>query len=242
MKKQKIFFGILAFLSVLFNTGFIVLKIVNFTNPKIVGFTAIGSCLLAMVLPLGLSLFLFFRFNSVKRVLKIALSVVTVIAILGSGFYSVLALPFVEVISTTDNISNYLNVDRPNRKTYDLIFPANVPENSTNQSYHYGYEDCSPFDTSIYMLAKWDLPEDEYNAEKERIMSKYPEGISRYNKQSQFTDYFVYYTGGNLNLIFSYSDDTNTVQYVFEGLSGKSSYIHKIYERETTGMEIIIPS
>lgn len=236
MKKQKIFFVILVVAAFMFNAGRILFKLFMYAQPKFVGFKVIGTCLLAMVLPLGLSFLLLFKFSGIKRWLKILLTNIAVIAILGSGIWSALMSPFMEIISYTDDINDYMAVDFRGR----YHFPEKIPENSANQSYHYAYEDCYIFNVDTSILAKWDLPKDEYEAEKERVLSLYPDGIEKFNEQSNLTDYFIANVP-SCTLIFSYSDETNTVQYVFENLSGDSQYVNSVYQRDTKGIKLFVP-
>lgn len=238
MKKQHIFFGALVFLAFWLNAGLVLVKIMGFMYPKIVGFEVIGKSLLAMLLPLGLSLVLLFRCNKMNNDSKIPLAAVTAGLIICSFFYSSFCAPFYEVISATDDIKNYLRIDGWYSDTL-YMFPEKIPESSTDRSYHYIYEDSEPFfDTDLYVTAKWNLPKDEYEAEKARVFSQYPGGVENFNKQSQLTGYFISNVE-SFTLIFSYSDESHTVQYVLEDLSGHSEYV-KGYERNKNEVKLFL--
>lgn len=227
MKVHKFIFAFLAFISIFVNITWFILEIIVLKNPRIVGLQAITSIFLAMLLPLLLSIFLFFKYQKIKRLFKISLTIILIFSIIASGFYSLIVTPFLEIISTTDNISDYLKTDVSNN-IYSRIFPSEIPEKSINQTYYYAYKDNGPFHEDIYIIAKWDLPENEYITEKERILSQYPDGIFRINSESQMTDYFISYSD-YLTLIFSFSDTDKTVQYIYENLTGHSQYIKKLY-------------
>lgn len=145
--------------------------------------------------------------------------------------YTFLAPP---VYSSTTNPAHYLHLDNlfysDNLWREDIyyIFPAVIPDSAINNddnSYYLDYEDFSAttkyyyrfethIETKFDLFAEWQLPDDEYLAEKERILAKgnitsvVQKGDWQcvYFCDTKFLDMYV--------LLFAYNDSTQTVRYV----------------------------
>lgn len=148
------------------------------------------------------------------------------------------SIPFVylgtPIISKTNDLSFYLITDKSVSKdlTYQKLFPQLVPSTMQNGYYYYCYDNA--IDPSLDILAKWSISETDYQKEKQRVFSIYPDGKTVINSSSGLTDYYIIGSGSDVSshyryLIFSYSDDTNTVQYLYSYAADVSTQLEHPY-------------
>lgn len=145
--------------------------------------------------------------------------------------YTFLAPP---VYSLTTNPAHYLHLDNffysdnPWREDIYYIFPAVIPDsviNNDDNSYYLDYEDFSAttkyyyrFETDIEtkfdLFAEWQLPDDEYLAEKERILAK--GDITSVEQKGDWQCVYFFDTDFKSLYVFffAYNDSTQTVRYV----------------------------
>lgn len=142
-----------------------------------------------------------------------------------TGFSFVVLLPamfffgaFTPFFSQTENINNYLKVDNQVEKYDYSYFPGEIPANATNIKYFYRFRNNWEIDFDI--MSQWDLPENDYTMEKERISKEYPEAEIVQNRQHpDFIDYRINYqrsTGYQYEFV-SFSDKTRTIRYICAG-------------------------
>ena len=173
----------------------------------------------------------------VIAIVLVALTIVDIMTPIGIA-YLALVPPF---YSETTKPKNYLVFDTyVNRFADDIgiLFPAEIPQSAiaaegTNYGklpettqYYYIYENVVEETFDVY--AQWQLPEDEYIAEKQRISAAYPGGevykttrgdwvclhfskseVQQSSSSSEFSHTEEYYF-----IIFAYNDKTSTVRYI----------------------------
>ena len=119
---------------------------------------------------------------------------------------------FYPLISQTNKVSNYLEidngvVDEEDEKMLRDVFPKSIPEEATEITYDYFY---GAGDFSISILAKWKLPYEIYNKYRNDYKStelKKTENAYIYTEYSNTTTCFC-------SVIFY--DDIQTVEYKFQ--------------------------
>lgn len=138
------------------------------------------------------------------------------------------------VYSSTTNPAHYLHFDNffysanPWREDIYFFFPAVIPDSAINNddnSYYLDYEDFpsttkyyysfeNHIETKFDLFSEWQLPDDEYLAEKERILAK--ENITSVVQKGDWQCVYFFDTefGDLYVLFFAYNDSTQTVRYV----------------------------
>lgn len=160
----------------------------------------------------------------------IIILIIIVVSWFGSLFSFIPVLsPF--AYSQTEDANNYLVVDHGvrnwNEDIYSL-FPAAIPESVIEEySYYasefhnsvkYFYRYNNGFEVDFDIVAEWQLPDDEFEAEKQRAF----EDIGEITHQSIKGDWNCIYYGdfdeANKQtyyfLIFAYNEQTSTVRYI----------------------------
>ena len=170
-----------------------------------------------------------------KNLIAIILVVLWVISWFAFPMKLTIAFFAPPIYSCTDDPSNYLRFDVDFYKSYanywrdDIynLFPAKIPDSAMNGAeYPLFYETGCPETTKYYykyetaveekydLFAEWKLPEDEFIAEKERILAK--EEISHITQKGDWQ--CVYFTDVKYEdtcvLFFAYNDTTQTVRYI----------------------------
>lgn len=177
-----------------------------------------------------------------KKAVCIFITVIWAISLLLSPF--VFLLHFLSgYCSSTTNPNNYLEIDEEQLlfEWEDIyqVFPYRMPSsvkqpfysNFSTTKYHYAYCDELLNAECMYIFAEWQLKEgsewnneDEYENEKERILSKdnimlrevkgdwkcvYLTPSTQRGEYDWYSNYYYY-------LIFAYNDETRTVRYIAE--------------------------
>lgn len=158
-----------------------------------------------------------------------------IVAVQPIGLAAINFLP--PVYSETDNPTNYLVLGTYTRAHGDSIhslFPATIPDSTVAEDsrwfppdkfpettrYYYHFQDV--LDPCFDIYAEWVLPEEEYDAELQRIRTHYPDGPY---EQVQWGNWVCYNYSSDLleeaaaldsysYIIFAYNDTTSTVRYI----------------------------
>ena len=125
--------------------------------------------------------------------------------------------------SKTENIDNYLKLDRYFEDGLkDSIFPISIPESATNMHYFYRFRDTVEEDYDIYLRVT--LSEVEFQKEKTRIVTNFPEA-EIVETESGAVEYRIAYIHQGIyyyNFV-SFSEADLTVTYVIAySLEGES--------------------
>lgn len=168
-------------------------------------FLAIPSILLIII----------FSVNKIERkIVKNICSVILIFAFVFSLGYSVLILrilPFA-ISSKTEDPKNYLITDLSEIDDFSYYMPEKIPKSATNIKYSYALES----DPAWYIYAYWNLPDDEYNAEKLRI-SKI---AGEYGLQIKSTGDILSYSqaesfGVDDGTFINFNDNDKSVEYIY---------------------------
>jgi len=159
----------------------------------------------------------FIRKEKIKPIIRAVVMIIIGLSIpfsMGSTMLAGFASPFG---SMTKNIDNYLVVD-PYLRTMDYrIFPERIPESAKEIEYFYRYRHCVDADYDVYV--EWKLSKEDFEQEKKRIMTLYPDLTITPNEYDQtFIDYRISYNSGYGGYYFkfvSFSESTLVVRYVF---------------------------
>lgn len=155
---------------------------------KIFLYSNIPACLAIVYIPV----YLILR-RWLKKWMKITLTVIITILIFFTFQFSLrfmlimgTASPFA---SQTNDVNNYLKVDRYVEEVSKIdIFPKEIPDAATNVHYFYRYRHIIEADYDVYL--KTNLPKEEFQKEKERIVSQYP-NVEIVKKENGYVDYRV---------------------------------------------------
>ena len=163
---------------------------------------------------------------------------VCVISLLG---YLLASFPFnftPEVYSETASAENYLKIDDFTRGYYideiHDLFPASIPRSAVSEDSRWYPPDKFPETTKYYyknhlcigiddtdIFAQWVLPDDEFEAEKQRIVNSGK--VTRQELAGSWNCiYYDYYYGDDADetgtvlyvVMFAYNDKTNAVRYI----------------------------
>lgn len=181
--------------------------------PKFVTHVGFIRLTLVMLPSVALCTFLLFKHNKLKLTLEIVLDVLLAISLFFGSNVSALYGVYMEIVSETHNVNNYLSIDLVSSETYSKltsVFPAEVPECAENPEYSYVYMRLAS--SELYLLASWKLPDDEYQKEKQRIISSFPEAVLKEKDGENI--YTVYdWFDKKSRIFFSCRDKTNLVTY-----------------------------
>lgn len=107
-----------------------------------------------------------------QKLLSRILLVSMIPAILSGSICTVLFIAIPPLGSVTDNSSHYLDLDgdfKPFERVVQSFYPAQIPDNATQISYHYERY-SSLFSDKAGVEASWSLPSEEYETEKKKIL------------------------------------------------------------------------
>lgn len=183
-----------------------------------------------------------------RRVLTIIFFVLTIISMINLPI-TMLCIAFnTSVISQTENPTYYLNVDEYVQMYNDDIyecFPGNIPRSAISKDSNwyppdkfpkttkYFYQYSHAIDPSFDIVAEWKLPKEEYDAEKESLLSR--TDITGVKEKSSWTCvYYEDFDEDKINrtfyfVIFAYNDETNTVRYIISYCMDACDGLYKPY-------------
>lgn len=156
------------------------------------------------------------------------LNVAAVVFTLGAGALWTFASPF---YSETENPEKYLQLDgyveKHHKEAIDGLFPASIPETAADgndgcgytypETTQYYYRFANVVEEDFEIIAQWQLPEQEYAAEKERLRAWQMPAVrtERGNWTCwYFCDTDETQTAGYFYQIFAFDDDTRMVRYI----------------------------
>ncbi len=117
------------------------------------------------------------------------------------------------IISETSNIKNYMKFDvYVNRLCSKEMFPRKILSSATEIKYFYRYR--GGIDQNYDIFLQYRLSEEDYNKEKNRIITLYP-NLKRTESSinNDFIDYYLFY--GNTSYTFvSFSEKEFTIKYI----------------------------
>lgn len=117
--------------------------------------------------------------------------------------------------SQTDNSEDYLKFDEAcaiSTTAFSKLFPEEIPKNAENTKYFYRYH---TYPDELYdVVAEWTLPREEYEREKNRVLSEYSSIMHNtygeykcvYISSEKKTDYDY--------IFFAYNDENRTLRYI----------------------------
>lgn len=118
------------------------------------------------------------------------------------------------LVSETDDVSHYLILDYETEyeKIYKVL-PERVPENAQNIQYEYHY---APTELDYTVDARWTLPGNDFEKEKERVSANAQERIDEDNKTVCTFFWCGQYDrspGALYNIEIEFDNETGTVSY-----------------------------
>lgn len=244
-KIGKIGFTFSALICIILCFGIILAHTYSRLYPCLFRYKYFFSFIVLFAIPFFISIFCLIKFQDLSKKIKIMLIFGLIISLVVACCSIPLFLLATPMISKTHDLSDYLITDEWISKdnSYKELFPQSVPSTMQNGYYFYCF-DNNVFSPSLDIFAKWSLPEIDYQKEKQRVFSIYPDGETVINSSSGLTDYYIIdndyikYPGSDVithydYLIFSYSDDTNTVQYLYTYAGGVDPQLeHPYFYRE----------
>lgn len=174
------------------------------------------------------------KVTKMKKRMASVLVVIWAVSMLAFPVKLVTSLFTPPVYSLTTNPAHYLCLedfiycDNTWREQIFYFFPAVIPDsaiNSNYDSYYLDYEDFpsttkyyyryeTSLETNFDIFAEWQLPNDEYLAEKERVLAK--GGITSVEQKGDWQCVYFFDTDFKSLYVFffAYNDSTQTVRYI----------------------------
>lgn len=171
--------------------------------------------LLMVLLPLIVGVLLIVFYRKVGKRTKTTLFALLATSVVISFVFIIAFLIMPPCASETNNPENYLIFDEScpaSDITYNGLLPSEIPSECENVRYFYTYSNYPDLHYDVF--AQWSLPREKYNAEKERLVSLFPE-----SEVETIGDYSVVFISDEKkttldHIAFAFNDKNFTVRYM----------------------------
>lgn len=169
---------------------------------------------LMVLLPLLVSVFLVVLYRKIGKKTRVALFALLATSVVISLIFVIAFSIMPPCGSETNKVENYLVFDESCPAyyvSYSGLFPQQIPKSAENVKYFYRYNNYPDLHYDIF--AQWSMPREEYNAEKQRLISAFP------NTEIEASEGFsmAYISDEKKStldhIVFAFNDKTFTLRY-----------------------------